>query len=683
MKTGTFKQIEFDLAYLMMLTQQGLKPLSRWENSLPPDAEGWMGEMGLKVREVRRRAQRGGGIQEFVFSPSDQHLDLYAARFEGRPIDCSPETRRFEGLLFGYPSCCVESYVRNGYARNRLRRSEQRLLFHWACPACAQTPLLIPHYRRVNQECRRLMRGGISNSVSGFVPAVRKGLLREAVATAASMISLGILGSNLDAAASGADPHRLAYGLAHDADQDLLSDVEEQGLATDPQQPDENGNHILDGIDWATQLAARIEKLPTQSNGATVYRTDFMLKGLEWCSICGQSVNMGHLTICNPQAQLYAKLPYIALHFMEHGSLAYDGSVHGQGRLWVRHLVETLESKGPGHLISIGSDDDKDGLMNREEQWAGTQADRPDSDTDGVPDGPSLAYELGQTLESLPRIPIQATYAIDHYLRGLVTCPICGQTENMGWMEIVNPRENMRMEVSYLAQHFLRHGSFTTREGERLNPAQFSRLLKGDGSSHLVISGEDTDRDGLLDREEVVLNTDGGKPDTDGDGVLDGIDLARRLSQKILRLPIGPSKVATHRILHEANCFKPCPICLENINCGFCDLINPWADLRQSMSYLNLHYLEHGSFAVTPDQRIDPLALQALLDSGVSVVRKGSQIELGWLGKAGRHYEILTGSSATGPWTFAAQFTGDGTQIQYTDSESDRSSARFYQIRAW
>jgi hypothetical protein len=610
-------------------------------------------------------------------------LELYSSRFEGQPIERGPETTRFEGLLFGYPSCCVESFVRNGYARNQVRKSDQRILFHWACPACMQTPLLVPHYRRVNEECRQLMRGKAPFHLSQLIPSMPRVFLRRAVATATSVVSLGVLSSCMDITAAETDPHRLTLGLGQDSDQDLLSDTEEHGLGSIAQQPDENGNHILDGIDLATQLAVQIGGLPTKPEGQGVYRVDVMLKGLEWCGICGQSVNMGHLTVCNPQAQLYAKLPYIALHFMEHGSLSYDGSVHGQGRLWIQHLVETLASRKPSHLLSIGTDDDKDGLMNPEEKWAGTQADRLDSDSDGVPDGPALAYELCQGLELLPRTPAKTTYAIDHLLRGLVTCPVCGQTENMGWMEIVNPREDIRMQVSYLAQHFLRHGSFAYGGEERLNPAQLSVVLKGDGTSHLIVAGEDSDEDGLLDREEIAAGTHPEKADTDGDGVLDGVSLARNLHRRILQLPIGPTTGTPYRMPREANCFAPCPICLESVNCGRLDIIHPWADLQQSISFLGLHFLEHGSFAVAQDDRIDPLGLETLISPGVAVVRNGSDVKLRWLGKTGRHYEVLAGPDVLGPWASLGTWTGDGTPIVFTDSGSTQASGRFYQIRAW
>ena len=117
-----------------------------------------------------------------------------------------------------------------------------------------------------------------------------------------------------------------------DPDGDLLTSAEELALDRDPQNPDQNANHILDGPELARALAAEIAGLPDKAANDTVYRADFLLRGLERCDICGTNVNMGHLTICNPPAQLYAKLPYIALHYLEHGSFGFAGDVHAPRR---------------------------------------------------------------------------------------------------------------------------------------------------------------------------------------------------------------------------------------------------------------------------------------------------------------------------------------------------------------
>jgi hypothetical protein len=155
MAAKNLKKLGFDLAYLSLLTKAGLKPLSRWEKEFGPETEELLHDLGLKTRTVWRTVRSGKRIRELLFSNSRHCLELYASRFDGTPVDRSPMNRRIEGLLFGYPSCCVENYIAKGYAKNSLRRSEQSILFHWACPNCAITPLLLPYYSRCTSKPAR------------------------------------------------------------------------------------------------------------------------------------------------------------------------------------------------------------------------------------------------------------------------------------------------------------------------------------------------------------------------------------------------------------------------------------------------------------------------------------------------------------------------------------------------
>ena len=143
------KALDFELAYLAVLTLEGIKPLSRWEKPLDDDALALIGRMGLLVRNVRRTVKTGKEVTETVFSASPAYVHIYEQRFANQPIDKSAETVRLEGFLFGYPSCCVEQYVREPYAPNDLPEETQKILFHWACKGCPVTGLLLPVYRAV------------------------------------------------------------------------------------------------------------------------------------------------------------------------------------------------------------------------------------------------------------------------------------------------------------------------------------------------------------------------------------------------------------------------------------------------------------------------------------------------------------------------------------------------------
>jgi hypothetical protein len=143
------KAIDFELAYLALLTREGLKPLSRWEKHIDEDGLDFLHRMGLLTAQVRRTVKTGDEIVETVFSRSQACLELYGQRFENAPVDKSAETQRFEGFLFGYPPCCTEEYIRHPYSENDLPEKERKILFHWACKNCNVTPLLLNAYKKV------------------------------------------------------------------------------------------------------------------------------------------------------------------------------------------------------------------------------------------------------------------------------------------------------------------------------------------------------------------------------------------------------------------------------------------------------------------------------------------------------------------------------------------------------
>ena len=128
MSTSPITNLGFELAYLSLLTKEGLKPLSRWEKNFTPGTEEALRSLGLETRVVERSVQSGKRLRELVFSPSDECLAEYADRFDRTAIRRDPASMRIEGRLFGYPSCCVEGFVARGYAKNALRRSDQRIL---------------------------------------------------------------------------------------------------------------------------------------------------------------------------------------------------------------------------------------------------------------------------------------------------------------------------------------------------------------------------------------------------------------------------------------------------------------------------------------------------------------------------------------------------------------------------
>jgi hypothetical protein len=343
------------------------------------------------------------------------------------------------------------------------------------------------------------------------------------------------------------DPHVSSLPKADDPDQDFLTTGEELTLGLDPAAFDQNTNLIADGVDLARATVREIAALRAKLTWNEVYRLDFALRGLERCEICGTNVNMGHLLVCNPLDQLYARLPFIALHYLEHDSFSFVGDVHGQGRTDVNRLMNALHSAASSHVVPIADDADADGLKDTEEACLGTR-----------PDG----------------------------------------------------------------------------------------------------------------------------PDTDGDGLGDGLALAGRLCPRITALPAGPQHGSTHVTHHEANCFAPCPVCGQNINCGFLEITHPWAGLSLQASYLNLHFLAQGSFAASASERIDPVRLEMILRPPVTIVAGESQVTLHCMTRAGYRYQLFTAANLSGPWKAGPVFQGDGMDLVFSEAKPAGSPCKFYKIVA-
>ena len=141
------KEIDLELAYLAVLTREGLKPLSRWEKPLAGGDLELLQRTGLLTKQVRRTVKTGKEVVETIFSRTPAYIQLYEQTFGNTPIDKSPQIQRFEGFFFGYPPCCVNQYIRKPYAPNNLTEQEQKILFHWACRDCKVTPSLLLAYK--------------------------------------------------------------------------------------------------------------------------------------------------------------------------------------------------------------------------------------------------------------------------------------------------------------------------------------------------------------------------------------------------------------------------------------------------------------------------------------------------------------------------------------------------------
>lgn len=322
MHINVLNQLDFDLVYLAMLTQERIKPLSRWEASWDPRTEALLEEMGLLHHRIRRRARNGRRVEELVFSRSARLIQDYATLFDETLLSGAPDATRQEGLLFGYPACCGERFLTQGYAANGLSRRDQRILFHWACPECRVTPGLLDAYREIHRRCRKA-RGdrGRDFRVGAYAEA-----LHQRAAEVASWAAMLAVAGGLSMAASGVAQTNLAHLLptVGDFDEDGLKDVEEWFFNTQTNLPDTDANGLLDGYDVARRLWLQAGALSRTPQTHAPYASEYLAKGTVRCEVCGAIVNMGFLQVVNPVESTEVAVPFLALHFMEHGGLVYQ-----------------------------------------------------------------------------------------------------------------------------------------------------------------------------------------------------------------------------------------------------------------------------------------------------------------------------------------------------------------------
>ena len=622
-------KLPFELAYLALLTSYRIKPLSRWESPLGPREIDVLSGLGLEVDEIDRYTLLGRRLPRIVFAKNRRYLDGYRRLFEGKRISKSRSATKLEGWFFGYPSCCVEQFVTRPYKPNTLPAEDQRILFHWACSDCASTESLLREYRRIHEECVRIT--GREPEWNGLIGnrLPRPSSLRRAVPWAASIAALALLHGFHGAA--GSDPHVLP--APEDDDLDGLTYAEERILGKCPTVDDGDGNMVLDGIDVALTLHAMISALPTSAIPDGPYVHEVLYYGLEECAICGAMVNMGYYEVIHPVRGLMVELPIIGLHYLEHGSIGYDGDVHGAGRVDIEGLKHILFPSNPAHYNDrpTGDDTDFDLLGDYEEPLVETDLADPDTDNDSLEDAPQVAEQLLSAISAMPReVRTDGPYIVDHTFDGLETCAMCGEVMNMGFMEIVNPLEGFTLELPFVALHYLSHGSFGASGDVHVNadmlPSVIDMVLNSTGYAHRLPIEGDTDSDGLTDDEETALGMDPGNPDRDMDGTPDGPDLAMFMHDFVEALPgldygdPEPTDEIFYKNVLMYGSYE-CLICGEQINMGYMRIINPIKEIETRLDYYDHHFMQHGSFSTDrPDDypRVDIETLADVLDVTVT-----------------------------------------------------------------
>ena len=589
---------DFEFYYLAELTRQKIKPLSRWEKALPLKAIHWLKQNGLFVKKIPRKTQSGKKVVETLFSTSSNYLELYRRKFSHTLINKDAATQRLEGFLFGYPSCCVEQFIRHPYATNNLSQAEQSLLFHWACNNCRSTHDLLPDYQKIYHDVLEWYNHEFSQKqINQHYP---KSIYKTA---AALLFSVG----NLMAQNPADSLHYIQLpgdininGLSY-SEEIYVGAYEEYNISHDCQR-------------FAKLFKSIIDTLPNTSQTDRAFRIDNMMRGVIQCPKCGITINMGYVTVINPLRNLQMDIPYMGLHFMEKGFFSY-GSDEDYQRVNIDTLKKIIDPYDAAHCYVVEGDKDGDGLTDAEEDslWIASTADNPDFNFDGLPDGAGIAEELIRLFPKLKEQPDGLHSSIRFIPTwGSETCQICGSIQNMGYIEITNPENNRVHQIPYIGLHAMAHGSFayngTTHPNQRTNAVEIYRTLK----THSLFINEDNDNDGLKDTEENYFGFDLNTIDSNGDGIPDGMELAIAFADKIQSLPTEPQMYKPWIEYLGMDGIHLCSVCGEEIPMGIMIIHNPGINsLPMEITNYAFHFLKKGSFACegAETNRIDPIQL--------------------------------------------------------------------------
>jgi hypothetical protein len=599
----------FEFYYLAELTLQKLKPLSRCEELLEEKRLNWLKHRGFYTEIIPRKTLLGSTIYETVFSTSSRYVDFYKQRFNNSHLKKTEANQKLEGFLFGYPSCCVNQFVKHPYSKNNLKKNQQEKLFHWACPDCKITPGLVPYYTAVYNQTEEWF--------NHYFPAQRNNLLnnyQKKIQTAAAAI---LFSAGLTYAQSETDTTHY-IPLPGDSNLNGLTYAEEIHLGA--------YDHGLAETcyPYAYFYKAIIDSLPDTVQTNKVYRKDFLMRGVVTCPKCGLSVNMGYVKIINPLRQLESDIPYLALHFLEYGHFSYSNSEDTSfNRIDIEMLKKILFPFDVEHILQVTGDTDGDGLTDEEEDSLSFDYNYNDWDNNGVPDGAQHAEELTRLLPMLKETADNIHSYIEFFpVWGLENCQVCGSTHNMGYVEITNPENKRTIQIPYIALHYLANGSFsyngTVHQNERINPVELTRVMK----THTVFINDDTDNDGLKNNEELYFKLDTNKVDSDNNGITDARELALKFVDSIKALSSEPRTDGPYVLYIGMDGYHYCSVCGERVVMGLMEIYNPLINTIEPFIITNyaFHFLEKGSFEHEglPDlggnNRIDPILLANYLN---------------------------------------------------------------------
>ena len=299
---------------------------------------------------------------------------------------------------------------------------------------------------------------------------------------------------------------------------------------------------------------------------------------------------------------------------------------------------------GDRHQMIAAQDADRDFLADREEQAIGYQPFRADQNGNAFPDGIELAAYCA---DAISRLPNQAsasdpgrTYKNEMLLLGSELCEVCGESINMGTVEVVNPELGLRVELPIIAVHFMEHGSFSYAGELHKGRSNVPVLLRTLGIRFPVEMDEhqlpldystdkdpeapgvnDLDGDRLTDEEELATGLNLYQADQNENLLPDGMELAQRFAEQIDRLPTfdpdQPEAKGLYKVSYMMRGLEWCGICGQSVNMGFWQIVDSASGMTIDVPVIAWHYMQHGSFSfhgsVHGVDRIDVVALDQIL----------------------------------------------------------------------
>jgi len=607
----------FEFYYLTELSHKKIKPLSRWEKLLDEKSLGWLKYKGFYTEIIPRKTILGKTVYETVFSNSSHYLDFYKKKFYNISLKKSEASQKLEGFLFGYPSCCINQFIRHPYHQNNLSKNQQRFLFHWACPNCRITPELVPYYEAVYNKTEEWFNYHFPDKCESnvFVHYQKK------IQSAAAAI---LLSAGLTYAQSNSNDTTHYIPLQNDSNLNGLTYAEEIYLGA----YDDGTNMTCHQFGLFYKML--INSLPTIVQTDQPYKEDHLMRGVIMCPKCGLYVNMGYVKIINPQRKLELDIPYLGLHFMEFGHFSY-GSDSSFSRVDIEKMKKILFPYNAAHMLPVTGDSDGDALTDEEEDSLAYNYNNYDSDGDGVSDGAQLAEELIRLFPKLKEAPDNIHSHIEFFpLWGSENCQVCGSLHNMGLIEVTNPENKTKLQVNYIALHAMANGSFayngTVHQNERIDAVALTRIMK----THTVFIDNDPDEDGLTDNEEQQLSLNLNHNDSNNNGVTDARELALKFIDTIKTLPTEPRTDGSYIEYVGMDGVQLCSVCGKEVIMGIMKIYNPLINTIEPLviSSYAFHFLENGSFEHEylldweESNRIDPILLSNYLNIPITGIKE-------------------------------------------------------------